>query len=78
MVFLLFIVTPLVVLLVAAAFVDRRSRRVRGRVGRVRVPGGEVSHRMDAVAAERLSMWGSGPWVVQHAREPENRDLQGY
>jgi hypothetical protein len=66
MVLLSIIVCVLVVLLVIAAFIDRKSRRVRGRAGRVRIPGGELSHRLDLSAAEHLPVNGAGPSMGRH------------
>lgn len=51
--------SPLVVLLVAAYFTDRKSRRVRGHAGRVR--RGALSRRLDVVASGDLSMFDGGP-----------------
>jgi hypothetical protein len=73
MVFLLVIGCPLVVLLVIAVFLDRKSKRVRGHVGRVR-SGGEVSHRMDLMAAERLSAYDAGPSVTRHITDQPPTD----
>lgn len=51
--------SPIAVLLVAAYFVDRKSKRVRGHVGRV--SGGALSRRVDAVASGQLSQFDGGP-----------------
>ena len=73
MVLLLVIGCPLVVLLVIAAVMDRKSKRVRGHVGRVRT-GGELSHRLNVVAAEQLSKFDAGPSVASHMRDQPPTD----
>ena len=47
-----------VMLLVAAYFTDRKSRRVRGHAGRVR--GGMLSRRLDAIAGANLNQFDGG------------------
>jgi hypothetical protein len=75
MVLWLIIGAVLVVLLGAAALTDRKSKRVRGRVPRVRVPGGELSHRLDLLASERLSQFDAGQSMSQHMRSsPDDLD----
>jgi hypothetical protein len=69
MVFWLIIGCPLVVLLVIAFFIDRKSKRVRGHVGRVR-PGSGLANRLNAEAAERLSLFDAGPSVASHIDGP--------
>jgi hypothetical protein len=69
MVFWLVIGCPLVVLLVIAYFIDRKSKRVRGHVGRVR-PGSGLSNRLNGEAAEQLSMFDAGPSVARHIDGP--------
>ena len=49
----------IVMLLVAAYFTDRKSRRVRGHAGRVR--GGTLSRRLDAIAGADLNQFDAGP-----------------
>lgn len=72
MVLLVIVAGPLIVFLVAAVIVDRRSKRVRGRVGRVRIPGGGLSHRMDVVAGSNLSLFDAGPSMARYAKEPDD------
>lgn len=55
----LIIGSPIIVLLVAAYFTDRKSRRVRGHAGRVNT--GALSRRLDAVASSDLSVFDAGP-----------------
>jgi hypothetical protein len=62
----------LVVLLGSAALMDRKAKRVRGRVPRVRVPGGEMSHRLDLHAQERLSQFDAGRSMTQYVQPPRD------
>jgi hypothetical protein len=72
MVLWLVIGAVLVVLLGAAALTDRKSKRVRGRVPRVRVPGGELSHRTDLLASEQLSRFDAGQSMSQYMQPPHD------
>jgi hypothetical protein len=72
MVLWLVIGAVLVVVLGAAALTDRKSKRVRGRVPRVRVPGGELSHRMDLLTSEQLSRFDAGQSMSQYMRPPQD------
>jgi hypothetical protein len=74
MVLWLIIAAVLVVFLVTGAVMDHRSRRVRGRVGRVRVPGGEMSNRLGLRASEQLSKFDAGPSQIRHARGEHTDD----
>ena len=78
MVLWMVIAAVLVVFLVIAAAMDRRSRRVRGRVGRVRMPGGELSNRVGLRAGEQLSEFGDpevsqGPGGARGGRPPRSQ-----
>lgn len=75
MVLWLIIGAVLVVLLGSAAIMDRKSKRARGRVPRVRVPGGEASHRADLLAQDQLSLFDAGQSVARHIRSsPDDVD----
>jgi hypothetical protein len=67
------IVGVLVVLLAIAAVFDRRSRRVRGRVGQVRVPGGGLGRNIEAAVGLQLSQFDAGQPMVRHTRN-QNED----
>jgi hypothetical protein len=66
------IVGVLVVLLAVAAVFDRRSRRVRGRVGRVRVPG-VLGRNTEAAVGLELSKFDAGKGMVEYTRS-KNQD----
>jgi hypothetical protein len=57
----------LAVMLVAAYFTDRESRRIRGHAGRV--AGGAVSRRLDAVAEGNLYQFDAGPLMHSHLNQ---------
>jgi hypothetical protein len=65
MVLLLVIGCPLVVMLVIAFFMDRKSKRVRGHVGRVRT-GVKSLPGQNALAAEKIAMFGPGSSAPSH------------
>jgi hypothetical protein len=67
-VLVLIIVGVLVVLLAIGLAMDVRSRRVRGRGHRVRVPGGELGHKAGLVAGRQLSQFDAGTSLIADAQ----------
>jgi hypothetical protein len=57
----------LVVMLVAAYFTDRKSRRIRGHG--CQVANGAVSRRLDAVAEGSLYQFDAGPSMHSHLNQ---------
>jgi hypothetical protein len=57
----------LAVMLVAAYFTDRKSRRIRGHASRV--ASGAVSRRVDAVAEGNLYQFDAGPSMHSHLNQ---------
>lgn len=55
------------VMLVAAYFTDRRSRRIRGHAGRVAT--GALSRRLDATAEGHLYQFDAGPSAHSHLNQ---------
>jgi hypothetical protein len=72
MVIVAIIVGVFVVLLAIAAVFDRRSRKIRGRVGRVR--GGELGRKAESMAGLELSRFDAGQGMVERTRPEKQAD----
>jgi hypothetical protein len=78
MVFLLVIGCPLVALLVIAFFTDRKSKRVRGHVGRVRTRTGvRPLPGQNALAGEKIAMFGPGSSAPNHLHVTDQPPTDG-